>query len=51
MVRYFSATALDRDDVRYVEVDGEMHAITQDLPWGIDRKLAEAHFFRGGSER
>jgi subtilisin len=30
-----------RDDVRYVEADGRMHAIGQRLPWGVDRVDAD----------
>jgi len=30
-----------RADVRYTEVNGEMHAIGQTLPWGVDRVDAE----------
>ena len=30
-----------RDDIRYVEEDVEMYALTQTLPWGIDRTDAE----------
>ena len=30
-----------RDDIRYVEEDIEMHALAQTLPWGIDRVDAE----------
>jgi subtilisin len=30
-----------RDDVRYVEDDGRMHAIGQRLPWGVDRVDAD----------
>jgi subtilisin len=41
----FSDAALDnlrsRSDVRYVEADGEMHALAQTLPWGIDRVDAD----------
>ncbi|MEF8887132.1 MAG: S8 family serine peptidase [Haloarculaceae archaeon] len=31
----------NRHDTRYVEVDGQMHAIAQTLPWGIDRVDAD----------
>ena len=41
----FSDEAVDRlrqrDDVRYVEADGTMHAIAQTLPWGVDRVDAD----------
>ncbi|WP_416839361.1 S8 family peptidase [Haloferax sp. DFSO52] len=30
-----------RSDVRYVEVNGTMHALAQQLPWGIDRTDSE----------
>lgn len=30
-----------RADVRYTEVNGEMHAIAQKLPWGVDRVDAD----------
>jgi len=31
----------NRPDVRYTEVNGEMHAIGQTLPWGVDRVDAD----------
>jgi subtilisin len=31
----------NREDVRYVELNGEMHALAQTLPWGIDRVDAD----------
>ncbi|MFB6136106.1 MAG: S8 family serine peptidase [Halobacteriaceae archaeon] len=31
----------NRPDVRYVEENGTMHALAQDLPWGVDRVDAE----------
>ena len=37
-----SATALDGNpNVRYVEENGEMHALAQSTPWGVDRVDAE----------
>ncbi|MFW6447919.1 MAG: S8 family serine peptidase [Halobacteriota archaeon] len=30
-----------RPGIRYVEVDGEMHALAQTMPWGIDRVDAD----------
>ncbi|PSQ45806.1 peptidase S8 [Halobacteriales archaeon SW_6_65_15] len=37
-----AATALEQNpNIRYVEENGEMHALAQDLPWGIDRVDAE----------
>ena len=37
----------NRPDVRYVEVDGTMEALAQDLPWGIDRVDAEVAHANG----
>ncbi|MFW6153025.1 MAG: S8 family peptidase, partial [Halobacteriota archaeon] len=38
---WFPETALDglsnRRDIRYIEEDGEMHALQQEVPWGIER--------------
>ncbi|WP_158056688.1 S8 family peptidase [Halorussus halophilus] len=37
-----AATALERNpNIRYVEENGTMHALAQDLPWGIDRVDAD----------
>ncbi|MFB6103643.1 MAG: S8 family serine peptidase [Halobacteriaceae archaeon] len=36
-----------RADVRYVERNGEMHAIAQTLPWGVDRVDAEVAHANG----
>ncbi len=45
VVGRFSTKVLERlrnrRDVRYIEVDGTMHAIEQTLPWGIDKVEAE----------
>ncbi|USZ67917.1 S8 family peptidase [Halorussus salilacus] len=37
-----AATALESNpNIRYVEENGTMHALAQDLPWGVDRVDAE----------
>ncbi|MFC7045433.1 S8 family serine peptidase [Halobacteriaceae archaeon GCM10025711] len=36
-----------RPDVRYVEENGEMHALAQTLPWGIDRVDADVAHANG----
>ena len=47
----FSEEALEglqhNPNVRYIEVDGQMHAIAQTLPWGIDRVDAEVAHANG----
>ncbi|MFB6254375.1 MAG: S8 family serine peptidase, partial [Halobacteriaceae archaeon] len=47
----FSEEAIKRLDkrpnVRYTEVNGEMHAIAQTLPWGVDRVDAEVAHANG----
>ncbi|MFB6220797.1 MAG: peptidase S8, partial [Halolamina sp.] len=37
----------NRSDIRYVEEDGEMEALAQELPWGIDRVDAEVAHANG----
>jgi subtilisin len=37
----------NRQDVRYVEVDGQWQALAQTLPWGIDRVDAEVAHSKG----
>jgi len=42
-----------RPDVRYVEANGEMHALAQTLPWGVDRvdaDVAHANGETGGDD-
>ena len=36
-----------RGDIRYVELNGEMHALAQTLPWGVDRVDAEVAHSNG----
>ena len=36
-----------RADVRYVEINGQMHALAQTLPWGIDRVDADVAHANG----
>ena len=47
----FSDQALNalttRNNVRYVEADGTMHATAQTLPWGVDRVDAELVYAQG----
>ncbi|WP_192498433.1 S8 family serine peptidase [Halorussus halophilus] len=43
-----AVTALDKNpNVRYVEENGQMHALAQTLPWGIDRVDAEVAHANG----
>jgi subtilisin len=43
-----AATALEKNpNIRYVEENGTMHALAQDLPWGIDRVDAEVAHVNG----
>src|SRR6056297_1550154 len=42
------ATALENNpNVRYVEENGRMHALAQDIPWGIDRVGADVQSSEG----
>ncbi|MFH5798716.1 S8 family peptidase [Haladaptatus sp. CMAA 1911] len=47
-VRKRAATALEKNpNIRYVEENGTMHALAEDLPWGIDRVDAEVAHSNG----
>ncbi|USZ67918.1 S8 family peptidase [Halorussus salilacus] len=45
-----AATALESNpNIRYVEENGTMHALAQDLPWGVDRVDAEVAHANGNT--